>query len=133
MYPTATTAIIPLFAALAHGYANPGACSGPCNVHDPSLIRRESDGLYFRFSTGNKISYATAESIEGPWTNVGSMLPDGSVINLEGNDDLWVSFSLILFQTIGHQCDRILFPWSLVLRSTGARCPTRKRRISCLL
>ncbi|RJE21660.1 Arabinan endo-1,5-alpha-L-arabinosidase [Aspergillus sclerotialis] len=89
MYPTATTAIIPLFATLAHGYANPGACSGPCNVHDPSLIRRESDGLYFRFSTGNKISYATAESIEGPWTNVGSMLPGGSVINLEGNDDLW--------------------------------------------
>lgn len=75
---------------LAHGYANPGACLGPCNVHDPSLIRRESDDVYFRFSTGNKISYATAASIEGPWTEVGSMLPDGSSIDLPGNDDLWV-------------------------------------------
>ncbi|KAL4895298.1 putative arabinan endo-1,5-alpha-L-arabinosidase A [Aspergillus ambiguus] len=79
----------PLLAAAVHGYASPGSCSGVCNVHDPSLIRRESDGKYFRFSTGNKISYASASSIAGPWTSVGSMLPEGSSIELEGNDDLW--------------------------------------------
>ncbi|GAB1216567.1 hypothetical protein ATERTT37_005783 [Aspergillus terreus] len=79
----------PLLAAAVHGYAAPGACSGACNIHDPSLIRRESDGKYFRFSTGNKISYASASSIEGPWTTIGSMLPDGSSIDLPGNDDLW--------------------------------------------
>lgn len=80
-----------LFVSLAHGYANPGSCSGSCNVHDPSLIQRSSDGTYFRFSTGNKISYASASSIKGPWTAIGSVVPSGSSIDLEGNDDLWVS------------------------------------------
>lgn len=79
-----------LFAALVQGYANPGSCSGACNIHDPSLIQRASDGKYFRFSTGNKISYASASSIAGPWANIGSMLPGGSSINLDGKDDLWV-------------------------------------------
>ncbi|KKK14410.1 hypothetical protein P175DRAFT_0191604 [Aspergillus ochraceoroseus IBT 24754] len=87
---------LPIFAAsasllvgVAHGYASPGSCSGACNVHDPSLIRRESDGRYFRFSTGNKISYASSSSIAGPWTTIGSMLPHGSSIDLAGNTDLW--------------------------------------------
>ncbi|OJJ36366.1 hypothetical protein ASPWEDRAFT_37937 [Aspergillus wentii DTO 134E9] len=78
-----------LLSSLVQGYANPGSCSGACNVHDPGLIQRQSDKVYYRFSTGNKISYAYSSSIEGPWTNVGSMLPDGSSIDLEGNDDLW--------------------------------------------
>ncbi|KAJ5593921.1 uncharacterized protein N7459_000129 [Penicillium hispanicum] len=78
-----------LFAALVHGYANPGSCAGACNVHDPSLIQRSSDNTYFRFSTGNEISYASASDIAGPWTIVGSMLPDGSSIDLDGNTDLW--------------------------------------------
>ncbi|QMW36983.1 hypothetical protein G4B11_000219 [Aspergillus flavus] len=89
-----------LLVALSHGYGAPGACSGACNIHDPSLIQRESDGTYFRFSTGNRISYATASSIEGPWTAVGSILPDGSSIDLPGNDDLWVS--IFLYSTYKH-------------------------------
>lgn len=80
-----------LFAALVQGYANPGACSGACVVSDPSLIQRTSDKTYFRFSTGNKISVASSSSISGPWTDLGSMLPDGSSIDLAGNTDLWVS------------------------------------------
>ncbi|CEJ57518.1 Putative Arabinan endo-1,5-alpha-L-arabinosidase [Penicillium brasilianum] len=80
---------VALLAALVRGYANPGSCSGACNVHDPSLIQRTSDSLYFRFSTGNEISYASASSIKGPWTTIGSMLPSGSSIDLDGNDDLW--------------------------------------------
>ncbi|KAJ5115692.1 hypothetical protein N7456_000040 [Penicillium angulare] len=78
-----------LFTALAHGYANPIGCSGECVVYDPTVIRRSSDGKYFRFSTGNEISYVTASSLEGPWTAVGSVLPDGSSIDLAGNTDLW--------------------------------------------
>jgi arabinan endo-1,5-alpha-L-arabinosidase len=76
-------------AASVYSYANPGACTGDCVVHDPAVIRRASDGLYFRFSTGNKIVIATATSISGPWTNKGSVLPGGSKINLPGNQDLW--------------------------------------------
>jgi arabinan endo-1,5-alpha-L-arabinosidase len=82
--------LLPLFTPTVAGYANPGSCSGACNVHDPSLIRRISDGTYFRFSTGNKISYASSSSIKGPWTVVGSVLPDGSSIDIAGYDDLWV-------------------------------------------
>ncbi|KAJ5337545.1 uncharacterized protein N7506_005567 [Penicillium brevicompactum] len=78
-----------LFTAIANAYASPGSCSGACNVHDPTLIQRSSDKRYFRFSTGNKISYASATSIKGPWTNIGSILPAGSSIDLPGRDDLW--------------------------------------------
>jgi len=71
------------------GYANPGACSGSCVVHDPSVCKRASDGTYYRFSTGNKIQISTASSLSGPWTIKGSALPSGSSINLAGNQDLW--------------------------------------------
>ena len=71
-------------------YANPGACSGICtNAHDPSIVRRQSDGTYFRFSTGNKIAIHTAPSLSGPWAYKCAMLPSGSSIQLAGNQDLW--------------------------------------------
>jgi hypothetical protein len=90
MYFLKSALALLLHAHIVHGYADPGSCSGACNVHDPGLIRRESDGKYFRFSTGNDISYASASSIEGPWTTVGSVLPDGSSIDIAGYNDLWV-------------------------------------------
>lgn len=75
-----------LFGVLAHSvYAAPGACSGACNIHDPALIQRESDGLYFRFSTGGAMAIATAPSVEGPWTDAGVVLPNGP-------PDNWVSY-----------------------------------------
>lgn len=79
-----------LFAVLALAqYPAPLACSGVCtNSHDPSLIR-DIDGTYYRFSTGGKIAVHTAPSINGPWVYLGPALPDGSIIPLAGNDDLW--------------------------------------------
>lgn len=120
---------VALFAALVRGYANPGSCSGACNVHDPSLIQRTSDGMYFRFSTGNKISYASASSIKGPWTTIGSMLPSGSSIDLAGNTDLWVRFSDGRIAPLP-RC--FLFDGNLELTalpihlSTGSRCAYRR-------
>lgn len=71
-------------------YANPEACSGVCNnAHDPTIIRRQSDGTYFRFSTGGKIAIHTAPSLSGPWSYKCAMLPSGSKIQLTGNQDLW--------------------------------------------
>lgn len=71
-------------------YAAPKACSGVCNnAHDPSIIRRQSDGTYFRFSTGGKVAIHTAPSLSGPWTYKCAMLPSGSSIQLDGNQDLW--------------------------------------------
>lgn len=78
-----------LACTLAASYAPPGACTGACNVHDPAIIRRVSDGTYFRFSTGNRIQIATAPDISGPWSIRGSALPSGSSIALPGNADLW--------------------------------------------
>lgn len=72
----------------AAAYANPGACSGECWTHDPSVVRR-SDGTYYRFSTGSKIGIYSASSLSGPWTFEGAAIPDGSSIDLTGNDDLW--------------------------------------------
>jgi arabinan endo-1,5-alpha-L-arabinosidase len=74
-----------------YGYADPMACSGVCNnAHDPSLIRRESDGRYYRFSTGGKIAIHSAPAITGPWTYLRAAIPNGSKINLNGKNDLWV-------------------------------------------
>lgn len=78
-----------LACGLVASYAPPGACTGACNVHDPAIIRRVSDGTYFRFSTGNRIQIATAPDISGPWSIRGSALPSGSSIALPGNTDLW--------------------------------------------
>lgn len=76
-------------AAIVSGYANPGACSGACWAHDPAVIQRSSDGLYFKFNTGSGIEIATSSSLAGPWTLKGYVLPGGSSINLSGNKDLW--------------------------------------------
>jgi arabinan endo-1,5-alpha-L-arabinosidase len=82
--------LVSSFASTVLSFGDPGACTGACGVHDPALIRRTSDGKYFRFSTGNKISIATSNSLSGPWTAAkDSALPNGSKIKLAGNNDLW--------------------------------------------
>lgn len=67
----------------------PGACSGVCGTHDPSVIRRVSDGTYFRFSTNGHVGTASAPSISGPWTNRGAALPGAP--KLPYGNDYWVS------------------------------------------
>lgn len=75
---------------LVHGYANPLSCSGTCtNTHDPALIRRSSDGTYFRFATGGTVPIFSAPALQGPWTQLGSVLDGASSINNPGNTDLW--------------------------------------------
>lgn len=90
MFSSVYFAVLPLLGALVRGYADPGRCTGACNVRDPGLVQRE-DGMYFLFSTHEKIKYASAKSLSGPWTMVGSVVPDGSKIDLSGRNDLWVS------------------------------------------
>ncbi|KAK4959996.1 hypothetical protein LTR10_002885 [Elasticomyces elasticus] len=90
-------------------FSNPLPCTGQCHdAHDPSLIRRTSDGKYFRFATGGGISIHTASSIgkyygelvreliacansaaTGPWANAGTVLTKGSSISSPGAGDAW--------------------------------------------
>ncbi|KAF3273646.1 hypothetical protein TWF970_008849 [Orbilia oligospora] len=70
-------------------YANPGACSGDCGTHDPAVTRRVSDGRFYRFSTNNFISIASAPNIAGPWRYLGQALPGGSKISGFSGVDLW--------------------------------------------
>lgn len=79
-------------ATLASAYPNPGPCTGDCWAHDPSMIQRDSDGMYFRFSTANGVNTMMSPSIEGPWQDVGEALPNGSKIQLDGvgNKNIWV-------------------------------------------
>lgn len=96
MRPSIVTSLLSI-TTIVHGYANPLACSGVCtNAHDPALIRRD-DGTYYRFSTGGKIAIHSSPSLTGPWTYKGAAIPKGSSINLNGNTDLWVSYSSPLF------------------------------------
>ncbi|KAE8907203.1 Arabinan endo-1,5-alpha-L-arabinosidase A [Phytophthora fragariae] len=78
-----------LTTTVINAYARPKLCTGTCtNAHDPSIIRRD-DGTYFRFSTGGRIAIHTAPALTGPWTYKGAAVPAGSIINLNGKDDLW--------------------------------------------
>ncbi|KAK4620535.1 Arabinan endo-1,5-alpha-L-arabinosidase A [Fulvia fulva] len=76
---------------LKRDYPPVGACSGKCQgrLHDPAVIYREDTSTYYRFTTNDGLHTATAPSIEGPWTDQGPALPDGSSIDLPGNKDLW--------------------------------------------
>ncbi|KAH1890820.1 hypothetical protein KXW04_002944 [Aspergillus fumigatus] len=84
-----TLILLFLASANVNAYANPGACSGNCWTHDPGLYQRKSDGKYFRFATGGGIHIASADSLEGPWTDDGYVLPSGSIIDLDGKTNLW--------------------------------------------
>jgi arabinan endo-1,5-alpha-L-arabinosidase len=89
---------------VVYGYANPMSCTGVCNdAHDPSLIRRD-DGTYYRFATGNKISIYTAPAITGPWTKKGAAIPNGSKINLDGKNDLWVRLPNLALSSLQSNC-----------------------------
>lgn len=90
-------AALPGFALGA--YADPGACSGDCWTHDPSVVKRSSDGAYFRFSTGGGIGVYKASALTGPWTYEGVALASGSSISVTGNSgtDLWVCFFSFFF------------------------------------
>ncbi|KAJ7880604.1 glycoside hydrolase family 43 protein [Mycena olivaceomarginata] len=54
-------------------------------VQDPSLVQRD-DGKYFLFTTYDKVGIITATHLNGPWTEVGSILPHNSSIQLPGPD-----------------------------------------------
>lgn len=56
------------------------------------MIQRRADGKYFRFSTGTGVSTMISDSLKGPWKDVGSALPEGSKIQLDGvgSKNIWV-------------------------------------------
>ena len=59
---------------------------------DPSVIYE--DGLYWRFTTLDNISIATAPSLEGPWQYKGALLHEGTSIYVVENQEIWVGSSL---------------------------------------
>lgn len=111
--------------AVQASYPSPGACKGSCWAHDPALIKRTSDGTYFRFNTGSEIGIYKADSLEGEWTYEGSAIKGGSSIDLAGNTDLWVSSSH-LTPGSADGCLKLHFPTALIC-STAIRQPTSNR------
>lgn len=76
----------------AYQYPNPGACTGNCSdAHDPSIVRRSSDGKLFRFTTRGLIQIHTAFNMTGPWRFECTMLERDSKVKVPGNDGdrLW--------------------------------------------
>ena len=107
-------------------YPNPMACTGSCTgaVHDPFIIRRSSDGTYFRFATGGTIPIYTAPALTGPWTSAGNVLNTAANVNSPGNTDLWVSRFLLSHAGPLCQAD---------ITSKGPRCPPHWLDILSLL
>lgn len=84
------SSLLAVFGQSVSAYSEPGACSGACWAHDPSVIQRSSDGLYFKFNTGSGMEIVTASSLSGPWTIKGSVLPGGTSITTAGQrTDMW--------------------------------------------
>lgn len=75
------TALAALFATTVSAYADPEPCTGECYARDPALIKRASDGAWFKFATNTGIDIYKAPNITGPWTYEGLVLPSGSVID----------------------------------------------------
>lgn len=72
---------------IIQAFPNPMSCSGVCgNAHDPSILQN-TDGTYYRFSTGGGIAIHTSPSLTGPWTYKGQAL---GASKIDGNTDLWV-------------------------------------------
>ncbi len=82
-------AVVLIVVPLASSYSDPGPCTGACWAHDPTVIQRSSDGKYFKFNTGTGIEIATSNSLAGPWTLQGFVLPNGSSIDNPGRKDPW--------------------------------------------
>lgn len=84
------SSLLAVFGQSVSAYSDPGACSGACWAHDPSLVQRASDGLYFKFNTGGSMEIVTSSSLAGPWTIQGTVLPSGTSITTAGQTtDLW--------------------------------------------
>ncbi|KAL1728767.1 glycoside hydrolase family 43 protein [Schizophyllum commune] len=58
-------------------------------VRDPAIWYNADLGRYFVFATREGIKIYTAPSLKGPWTRTGSVLPNCSSIQLDGNCNLW--------------------------------------------
>ncbi|VDB94964.1 unnamed protein product [Peniophora sp. CBMAI 1063] len=84
------------FAALAQSLlaltalATPNPISGSAiQLRDPAIWYNSATKKYYVFATDNKIGIFTATSLNGPWTSVGSALPNCSIIQLDGRCVLW--------------------------------------------
>ena len=89
LFPTLSALLIASVAKAQ--YPNPGACSGECFTHDPTVVKR-ADGKYFRFSTLDLIGISTADSLSGPWTRSGSVIQGASVIDMPGNKEVSIFY-----------------------------------------
>lgn len=73
-------------------YPDPEKCTGDCSwIHDPNVVFER--GLYWRFTTSNNITIASAPSLEGPWQIKGPLLDNGTSIHIHNatEQDIWVS------------------------------------------
>ncbi|KAI0701658.1 glycoside hydrolase family 43 protein [Earliella scabrosa] len=76
-------------ATLAFAEPNPLPGSSNIVVRDPTIIYNPNSRKYFVFSTGEGVKIFTSPSLTGPWTRVGSVLPECSKVNLPGRCELW--------------------------------------------
>ncbi|KAH8823004.1 glycoside hydrolase family 43 protein [Flagelloscypha sp. PMI_526] len=77
------------FLSVTAAYPNPISGSSSVVVRDPAIWYNSASKKYFVFSTGGGIKIFTAPALTGPWTNVGYVLPNCSVINNPGRCSLW--------------------------------------------
>lgn len=56
-------------------------------AHDPNVIQH--DGNYYLFKGGHHVPIFKADSLSGPWENIGTVLDDNSIINVGNRSRPW--------------------------------------------
>ncbi|KAL1739005.1 glycosyl hydrolase [Schizophyllum fasciatum] len=74
---------------LNFSFPDPLAGSRDVYVRDPAIAYSEELRKYFIFSTREGVMIFTADDLTGPWTRTGSVMPNCSKIELEGNCNCW--------------------------------------------
>ncbi|TRM67901.1 glycosyl hydrolase [Schizophyllum amplum] len=65
------------------------ALTGDIYVRDPAIAYNQDLGKYSIFSTREGVKIFTADELSGPWIRTGSVMPNCSKIELEGNCNCW--------------------------------------------
>ncbi|KIK68238.1 glycoside hydrolase family 43 protein [Collybiopsis luxurians FD-317 M1] len=82
-------AVLGILSSVVAATPNPIPGSDNVTLRDPAIWYNKDLKKYFVFSTGDNINISTSTSLTGPWTSIGSALPNCSKINLPGNCSIW--------------------------------------------
>lgn len=72
-------------------YPNPIPGTDTVGCRDPAVLYRPESRSYFMFSTGKGVRIFKAPALDGPWKQVGQVMPNCSKVDNPGRCELWAA------------------------------------------